>query len=91
MSCLVFLKTTSPLGPKRGRLNSAGKRQESATFLQHNFFNVARQFLFVAALLVKLTCALQKTNVAAQLLQRNFAKIDSATSALLVACCRGGV
>ena len=30
--------------PKRGGLKSAGKRQESATFLQHNFFNVALQF-----------------------------------------------
>ena len=30
--------------PKRGGLKSAGKRQESATFLQRSFFNVAVQF-----------------------------------------------
>ena len=30
--------------PKRGSLKSAGKRQESATFLQRSFFNVAMQF-----------------------------------------------
>ena len=30
--------------PKRGTLKSAGKRQESATFLQRSFFNVALQF-----------------------------------------------
>ena len=30
--------------PKRGSLKSAGKRQESATFLQRSFFNVALQF-----------------------------------------------
>ena len=31
-------------GPKRGGLKSAGKRQESATFLQRSFFNAALQF-----------------------------------------------
>ena len=30
--------------PKRGSLKSAGKRQESTTFLQRIFFNVALQF-----------------------------------------------
>ena len=30
--------------PKRGSLKSTGKRQESATFLQRSFFNVALQF-----------------------------------------------
>ena len=30
--------------PKRGSMKSAGKRQESATFLQRSFFNVALQF-----------------------------------------------
>ena len=30
--------------PKRGSLKSAGKRQESATFLQRSFFDVAVQF-----------------------------------------------
>ena len=30
--------------PKHGGLRSAGKRQESATFLQRSFFNVALQF-----------------------------------------------
>ena len=30
--------------PKHGSLKSAGKRQESATFLQRSFFNVALQF-----------------------------------------------
>ena len=30
--------------PKRGGLKSAGKRQESATFLQRSFFEVAVQF-----------------------------------------------
>ena len=30
--------------PKRGGLKSAGKRQESATFLQRSFFDVAVQF-----------------------------------------------
>ena len=48
--------------PKRGSLKSAGKRQESATFLQRSFFNVAVQFSFAAAqLLVKMTSALQKS------------------------------
>ena len=31
-------------GPKRGSLKAAGKRQESAAFLQRSFFNVERQF-----------------------------------------------
>ena len=31
-------------GPKRGSLKSVGKRQESATFLQRSFLNVAAQF-----------------------------------------------
>ena len=55
-------------GPKRGSLKSAGKRQESAAFLQRSFFffffffDVAVQFSFVAAqLLVKMTSALQKS------------------------------
>ena len=30
--------------PKHGSLKSAGKRQESTTFLQRSFFNVAVQF-----------------------------------------------
>ena len=30
--------------PKRGGLKAAGKRQESATFLQRSFFDVAVQF-----------------------------------------------
>ena len=46
-------------GPKRGSLKSAGKRQESATFLQHSLFNVAVQF-FVC-------CSTTVTTFAAQL------------------------
>ena len=48
--------------PKRVSLNmGASNPQESATFLQRSFFNVAMQFLFVAVqLLVKTTSALQK-------------------------------
>ena len=42
--------------PKRGSLKPAGKCQESATFLQRSFFNVAMQFVFVAAQLLKSEC-----------------------------------
>ena len=48
--------------PKRGGLKPAGKRQESATFLQRSFFDVAVQFSLAAAqLLVQMTSALQKS------------------------------
>ena len=63
---------------RRGGLKSTGKRQESATFLQHGFLNVAVQFLACcsAAILVKRCplCSL-KANAAVQFLQHNFAKI----------------
>ena len=40
----VPIRRSSTWVPKRGGLKSAGKRQESATFLQRNFFNVSVQF-----------------------------------------------
>ena len=47
--------------PKRGSLKSAGKRQESATFLQRSFSRLHCSFSLAAAqLLVKMTSAPQK-------------------------------
>ena len=79
--------------PKHGSLKSAGKQQESATFLQHSFFSVALQFLLAAAQLsVKMTSAVQKKPVfTVQLLQRSIPKIAAQLPFSLVACCRGGV
>ena len=65
--------------PKRGSLKSAGKRQESATFLQRNFFNVALQF-----------GQNDSRTVAVQLLQRSIPKIAVQLPSPLVACCGGG-
>ena len=39
-----YLKPPETWVPKRGGLKPAGKRQESATFLQRSFFDVAVQF-----------------------------------------------
>ena len=39
-----FFSMSETWVPKRGGLKPAGKRQESATFLQRSFFNVALQF-----------------------------------------------
>ena len=39
-----FLSRSETWVPKRGGLKAAGKRQESATFLQRSFFDVAVQF-----------------------------------------------
>ena len=47
-------------GPKRGSLKSAGKRQESATFLQRSFFNFAMPF-FVRSL-AEMKTALQTSD-----------------------------
>ena len=75
---LDLFSGTSSWEPKCGILKSAGKRQESATFLQRSFSDVAVQFFACcSAAFGKMTSALQKTNVAVQFLQRNFPKIAS--------------
>ena len=64
-------------GPKRGSLNvgsmtCARKRQESATFLQRSFFNIAVQFFVCCSV------AFGKNDVHTtekRMLQRNFPKI----------------
>ena len=40
----TFVSRSETWVPKRGGLKPAGKRQESATFLQRSFFDVAVQF-----------------------------------------------
>ena len=68
--------------PKRGGLKAAGKRQESATFLQRSFFDVAVQFFSVAAaqLLVQMTSALQKSQCCSAASAAQHSKNCSATS-----------
>ena len=78
--------------PKCGSLSSAGKRQESATFLQRSFVNGAVQFFVrCSAAFGTMTSALQKANVAMQLLQGNFPKIAAQLLFSLVACCMVGL
>ena len=68
--------------PKRGGLKFAGKRQESATFLQRSFFDVAVQFSFAAAqLLVQMTSsALQKSQCCSAVSAAQHSENCSATS-----------
>ena len=61
---------TYSAGPKVKTWGSAEKRQESATFVEHIFLNVAVQYFH---LLQHPHC--RKANVAVQLLQRNIPKI----------------
>ena len=78
--------------PKRGGLEAAGKRQESATFLQRSFSMLQCSFSFAAAqLLVQMTSVLQKRQFAVQFLQRSTPKTAVQLPFSLVACCRGGV
>ena len=83
--------------PKRGGLKAAGKRQESATFLQRSFFDVLLcSFSFAAAqLLVQImTSALQKSQCCSAVSaksQRSIPKTAAQLPFSLVACCRGGV
>ena len=73
--CDLF--TNSAGGPKRGSLKSAGKRQESTTFLQRSFFNAAVQFFArcSAAFGKNDFRPWRKANVAVQFMQCNFPKI----------------
>ena len=73
-------------------MKSIGKGQESATFLQRVFFNVAVQFFACcsAAFGKNDVCTAEKANVAVQLLLRNVPKIAAQLQFSLVACCRVG-
>ena len=67
--------------PKRGGLKPAGKRQESATFLQRSFFDVAVQFFACcSAALVKMTFALQKSECCSATSAAQHSENCSATS-----------
>ena len=78
---LLLLSRSETWVPKRGGLKPAGKRQESATFLQRSFFDVAVQFFvccsaasgpndFRTAEKLRLQCSF--CSAAFQKLQRNF-------------------
>ena len=63
--------------PRRGSLKCAGKRQESATFLQRSFFNVALQFFARCSAAFGqngIRSAEKPMLVAVQLLQRSIPK-----------------
>ena len=69
--------------PKRGSLKSAGKRQESATFLQRSDFDVALQFFAccgAASEKVKMTSALQKSRCCSAVSAAQHSENCSATS-----------
>ena len=67
--------------PKRGGLKAAGKRLESATFLQRSFFDVAVQFSFAAAqLVVQMTSALQQSQCCSAVPAAQHSENCSATS-----------
>ena len=83
-------------GPKRGCLNvggslkSAGKRQESATFLQRSLFNFQCSFTLAAAqLLVKMTSALQKSECCSATSAAQLSENCSATSVFACAMLQG--
>ena len=93
--------SSGPLGsrsetwvPKRGGLKPAGKRQESATFLQRSFFDVAVQFLVCcsAAFGPNDFRTAEKPRCCSAVSAAQHSENCSATSEFsLVACCRGGV
>ena len=67
--------------PKRGSLKSAGKRQESATFLQRSFSMLQCSFSLAAEqLLVKTTSALQKSQCCSATSAAQHSENCSATS-----------
>ena len=67
--------------PRRGKLKSAGKQQESGTFLQHSFPMLHCTFSLAAAqLLVKRTSALQKSECCSATSAAQPSKNCSATS-----------
>ena len=100
---LLTLESRDPIciessaGPKRGCINvGAWNPQESGRKapLSCNaaFWMLQCSFSFAAApLLVQMTSALQKANVAVQFLHRSIPKTAAQLPFSLVACCRGGV
>ena len=76
-----------------GSLKSAGKRQESATFLQRRFFNAALQFSACcsAAFGKNDLRTAEKCMLQSNLCSATFRKTAAQLPFSLVACCRRGV
>ena len=78
--------------PKRRSLKSAGKRQESATFLQRSFFNVAVQFFgCYSAAFVKMMSALQESECCSAASPAQHSENCSATSVFACGMLQGWV
>ena len=77
--------------PKCGSLKSTGKLQESATFLQRSFFNVALQFFGgCSATFGQMMSALQKSGCCSATSAAQLPKTAAQLPFSLVACCMQG-